>query len=268
MRSNFHTHSVFCDGKDTPEETVQKALSLGFRALGFSGHSYTDFDPCGMTPESEDNYRAEIARLKIAYTGRIEIYCGVEQDYFSGRRRDGYDYAIGSVHYVRRDGEYLCVDWSGKRTGEILRRRYGGDPYAFAEDYFALVGQVRDVTGCDIIGHFDLIKKFDEDGAVFDESHPRYRAAVMGALDALCPSLPIFEINTGAMARGCRKTPFPSLWILKELCARGCPIMLSTDCHDREKLDFGVETAREIARAAGYRCRMVLHGGRWEEAEL
>ena len=268
VKSNFHTHSVFCDGKDTPEEMVQKALSLGFRALGFSGHSYPDFDPCGMTPESEDNYRAEIARLKAVYAGEIEIYCGVEQDYFSGRRAEGYDYAIGSVHYIQKDGETLCVDWSGKRTEDILRRCYGGDPYAFAEDYFALVGRVRDVTGCDVIGHFDLIKKFDEDGTVFDESHPRYRAAVMGALDTLCPSRPIFEINTGAMAGGYRKTPYPSLWILKELRARGCPIMINTDCHNREKLDFGVETARETARAAGYRGRMVLRGGTWEEVGL
>ena len=268
MQSNFHTHSVFCDGKDTPEEMVQKALSLGFRVLGFSGHSYTDFDSCGMTPEREENYRTEIARLKAAYTGRIELYCGVEQDYFSGRRANGYDYAIGSVHYVQKDGEFLPVDWSEKRTEEILRQCYGGDPYAFAGDYFALVGKVRDVTGCDVIGHFDLIRKFDEDGAVFDESHPRYRAAVMDALDALCPSRAIFEINTGAMAHGRRKTPYPSLWILKELHARNCPIMINTDCHDREKLDFGVETAREIARAAGYRGRMVLQGGRWEEVGL
>ena len=160
------------------------------------------------------------------------------------------------------------MDWSAKHTEEILRRHYGRDPYAFAEDYFALVGQVRDVTGCDIVGHFDLIKKFDEDGAVFDESHPRYRAAVRKALDALCPSRPIFEINTGAMAHGYRKTPYPSLWILKELHARNCPIMINTDCHDREKLDFGAETAREIARSAGYRGRMVLRGGAWEEVGL
>ena len=168
MQSNFHTHSVFCDGKDAPEEMVRKALSLGFRALGFSGHSYTELDLCGMTPENEKNYRAEIARLKAAYAGRIEIYCGVEQDYFSGRRAEGFDYAIGSVHCIQKDGEFPCVDWSAKRTEEILKRHYGGDAYAFAEDYFALVGKVRDVTGCDVIGHIDLIRKFDEDGAVFD----------------------------------------------------------------------------------------------------
>ena len=36
---NLHTHTTYCDGKNTAEEMVQKAIELGFRSLGFSGHA-------------------------------------------------------------------------------------------------------------------------------------------------------------------------------------------------------------------------------------
>ena len=52
VRSNFHTHTRYCDGKDSPAELAEAAFALGFRALGFSGHSFTPFDPYGMTPEN------------------------------------------------------------------------------------------------------------------------------------------------------------------------------------------------------------------------
>ena len=42
--SNFHTHSCFSDGKNTPEEMVCSAIERGFTALGFSDHSETKCD--------------------------------------------------------------------------------------------------------------------------------------------------------------------------------------------------------------------------------
>ena len=38
LRGNFHTHTVFCDGKNTAREMAEKAMELGFTHLGFSGH--------------------------------------------------------------------------------------------------------------------------------------------------------------------------------------------------------------------------------------
>lgn len=268
MTANLHTHTVFCDGKDAPEDLVKRALELGFTALGFSGHSSTGFDPCGMSPEQERSYRREIARLKEVYRDRIALYCGIEQDYCSGRASPEYEYAIGSVHYIPKDGTYLPVDWSAQRTEEIVQEHFGGDPYAYAEGYYSLVGAVLQITGADIVGHFDLIRKFDEGQSMFDEAHPRYRAAALGALDRLCPAKPIFEINTGAMARGYRTSPYPSLWLLKEIHARGCPVTVTSDCHDRAYLDCGYDMAVELAAAAGFRSQVTLRDGAFTETGL
>jgi len=269
MTANFHTHSTFCDGVSTPRETVLRALELGFDALGFTGHSFTDFDPCGMDEASAAAYRAEIARLRTEYAGRLEIYCGVEQDWFSGRAAPEYDYAIGSVHYVLRRGEHLCVDWSIERTRENIEK-FGGDPYAYAEEYFAMVGSVAERTGAQIVGHFDLLRKFDGGEALFDEDEPRYRRAVLRALERLCAGgkRPVFEINTGAVARGLRSEPYPSPWILRRLRERRCPVMITSDCHDRALLDRGYAGAAALARQAGYTEQMAIKNGKFTPIPL
>ena len=261
MISNIHTHTCFCDGRDTPAEMAQRAYDLGFVSLGFSGHSDTGFDPCGM--RDYDSYRAAVAAEKERWRGKMEIYCGIEQDHFSGRA-EGWDYVIGSVHYVERGGKKLAVDWSPEETDRIIREEYGGSADSFAEDYYALVGSLAAVTGCDIIGHFDLITKFDEGGKVF--SGRRYTEAAMGALEALIKTGAIFEINTGALARGYRRTPYPAPWILRELHAKGAEIIITSDCHNKDHLDFGYEAAVKSAREAGYDSALILRRGKFERA--
>ena len=49
LKANYHTHTTFCDGADTPEEVVKEALRLGMTHLGFSGHM--DADICVFDPD-------------------------------------------------------------------------------------------------------------------------------------------------------------------------------------------------------------------------
>ena len=234
--NNYHTHTRYCDGKDSPEELVLEAIRLGCGELGFSGHSYVPFDDCCMTVEGTEDYKREIRALREKYAGQIKILLGVEQDYYSPMPTDDYDYVIGSVHYVLKDGEYLPVDLSREAQIALVREHYDGDFYAFVEDYYALVGDIYEKTGCNIVGHFDLITKFNEDGSLFDTAHPRCRAAAMNALERLSVEPVLFEINTGAIARGYRTTPYPEPFLLEELRRRGTPLILSSDCHDRRFL--------------------------------
>ena len=268
MRSNFHTHSVYCDGKDTPAEMAAEAYALGFAALGFSGHSDPAFSDCGMSPEKEAAYRQEVFRLKTEYAGRMEIYCGVERDILAGMRPEGYDYVIGSVHWLEKDGRHPSIDWKGEIVRQNIDELYSGDPYAYAEAYFAQVARVKAVTGCDVIGHFDLLTKFEDSCHFFDQQHPRYRRAALSALDALGAPGTIFEINTGAIARGYRQTPYPALWILKELKQRRCAIMINSDCHDRRFLTCGFDVARALAREAGFDSQIVIQNGKFTEIAL
>ena len=267
MKCNFHTHSYFCDGKDSPEELVKAALNKGFFALGFSSHSYTEMDKSfALSPENAKKYRTEIAALKKEYKGKIELYCGIEQDYFSDEPTDCYDYVIGSVHYVLKNGEYVCVDNTAGIVKDAVNRLYSGDFDALAEDYFALVENIAEKTNADIIGHFDLVSKYSEKNG-YGESK-RFLAAAQKAVKALVPYGLPFEINTGAMARGVRSVPYPSPEILKMIKKHGGEILLSSDCHDKNYLDFAFCEAADLARKTGFTRTAVIRNGKIKYIKL
>ena len=229
---DFHIHTIFSDGKCTPEELVLLALEKGMTHIGFSDHSYTPFDDdyC-MTPANEGDYQAEIQRLKEKYAGKIEIFCGIEQDYYSAKAREGYDYKIGSVHYVKAGEEYLSVDKSAADLRAAIDKHFCGDPIAFDEEYFKTVGNVLAVTEADIVGHFDLLTKFNEKDPLIDEGDPRYIKAWQEAVDKLIPYGKYFEINTGVIARGYKSAPYPAAPIIEYIKAKGGKFILSSDSH-------------------------------------
>lgn len=237
--ADYHVHTVFCDGKNTPEEMVKAALEKGMEAIGFSGHSHTAFDEgwC-MSVDGTAAYRKEIARLKKAYAGKIKIFCGVEQDYFSDASTEGYDYVIGSVHYLCVNEKYIPVDESAEDLKAAAEKQFGGDMMALCEKYYRTAANVCEKTNCDIIGHFDLITKFNEGGALFDENDPRYIAAWQKAADKLLRSGKVFEINTGAISRGYRTQPYPSADIRSYIKAKGGTFILSGDSHSADTLCF------------------------------
>lgn len=240
--SNYHTHTHFCDGCNSPEELIQEAIRLGCPALGFSGHCYTFFDEsyC-MTKEKTRAYIAEIRALQEKYRDKIRILLGIEQDYYSTEPTDEYDYVIGSVHYVKKDGCYLPVDETKEIQLEGVARLYNGDFYSFIEDYFATVADVYRKTRCRIVGHFDIIKMFNGEGDLFDPQHPRYQAAAYKALSALKDAPVTLEVNTRGIANGYLKEPYPSADILRQWRAWGKPTIFSSDCHKAEQLLFGYE---------------------------
>lgn len=256
IRSNFHTHTVFCDGNDTPEELVQAALALGFKALGFSGHSYNEPDKDFAMPPSAFEYRKTVNALKAKYKGVIDIFCGIEQDYFSDEPTDCYDYVIGSVHYVKKNGGYIAVDDTADIINDGVNRLYGGDFDALAEDYFNSVSNIAEKTHADIIGHFDLVSKFSEQNGRGESE--RFLSAAENAVKALVPYNIPFEINTGAVAKGYRSVPYPSPAILKIIKQHGGKIIFSSDCHDKSYLAFGFDTAEKTAYEIGFRERAVI----------
>lgn len=243
--SDLHVHTIFSDGKNTPEEMVLAAIDKGMTKIGFSDHSYTSYDEsyC-MSREGVAVYRKVVAGLKEKYRDQIEILCGIEQDFYSDFPAEGYDYVIGSVHAVRVERGYFSVDESPEVLQAAAERYFGGDWYALAESYYRTVAQVVERIGADIIGHFDLVTKFNEGGKLFDENHPRYVAAWQEAADRLLKTGKPFEINTGAMSRGYRTQPYPSGRIINYIRKHGGKLILSSDAHSAENLCFTFESVK------------------------
>lgn len=269
IRGDFHVHSCYCDGRDTPAELAEAALEKGFSALGFSGHSYTSRDPsyC-MSPENTARYKAEIAALKERCRDRLEILCGLEQDYFSDDPATDYDYTIGSVHYLAVEGGLLPLDNDLETLKKGIHQHFAGDPLLLAERYFETVAHLPAHTRVNIIGHFDLITKFQERKALFDTAHPRYMEAAQGAVRALCPLGLPFEVNTGAMARGLRSVPYPAEPLLRTILECGGQVIITGDCHDRRNLGFGFEQAADLLRGVGFSSILTLTVAGFEKESL
>ena len=250
--SSYHTHSVFSDGKNTLEEMVLSAIEKGCHEIGFSDHApmpfYCEWDV--KEPLIED-YKEEVLRLKEKYKGKIKIYLGIEQDYYSVPA-EGYDYIIGSVHFVYKNGEYLPVDISAKEVKAFIDKHYEGDAYAYCEDYFKTVKDIYNVTKCQIIGHFDLVTKFNEVLPMIDINNPRYVRAVDDALSVLTKTPAIFEINTGAISRGYRTSPYPDDQTLDKIAKTGKKFVITSDTHNRDTVTFNFEEQQNRLDEKGY----------------
>ena len=259
-KSNIHTHTTFGDGRDTPEAMVEAALKLGFHTLGFSEHGYADYCDYGMTPSTEPAYRETVLRLRERYAGQIDILLGYEHDWLAPPADYPYDYVIESVHYLERDGAIFDVDYTRPLLEEAVRVHYGGDIYALCRHYFRSVCESCE-SGADIIGHMELVMKFNEARDLFDDGDPRYLNCALEAADCAADSGKLIEVNTGAVAKGYRTQPYPGPAMLKRLAERNAPIILTTDCHDARKLDCNFRLAAELAKACGFKTALERRGG-------
>lgn len=259
---NLHTHTVFGDGKNTAEEMVRGAMQTGCGSLGFSEHSPLprSADPDGYTMAAEDvpAYRNEVLRLRKAYAGQLEIFLGLEQDIDSAPPKEDYDYLIGSVHGVWKDGAYLPVDESREGLVQAVAAHYSGDIGGLVRDYYQRTAEVYAKTACQIIGHFDLITKFNEAGRFFPEDHPKYLGIALEALEQLVKEDVIFEINTGAMSRGYRTAPYPSPPLLRFIREKGGRVCITSDSHSAGTVTYAFEQVEALAKECGFRETMVL----------
>jgi histidinol-phosphatase (PHP family) len=199
-----------------------------------------------MSIEGTKAYCAEIRRLQAVYRDRIAVHLGIEHDIFSDVDRERFDYSIGAVHYVEKNGIKYSVDESRELFLSLVQSIYAGDYYSLAEDYFALEGEVYNRTGCNIIAHFDLITKYNEGNCFFDTGHPRYRKAAEDTLEKLIASPCLLEVNTGAMAKGYRTQPYPEKWVIDRWLSAGKELIFSSDCHKKENLLYGFSRFRDI----------------------
>ena len=258
---SLHTHSTYCDGADTLEEMTLAAIEKGFDSLGFSVHGYNVHNPSSkssMTLEKEAAYKAEIAALKEKYRDQIDLYCGVELEGQSRIDLSGYDFVIGSIHYLNVDGEIVPMDRPADVVQNVIDQYFGGDGLKYAKNYYESLLKLLEYEEVDIVGHFDLVAKHCETGSFFDVDSKEYQRYALEAVDALTSRFQVFEINTGAIARGYRTTPYPAPFILKELCRRNCGIVIGSDCHDRRYLDCYFKESEELLKACGFREKYVL----------
>lgn len=269
-KQNLHTHTNYTDGKDTPEEVVLAAIEKGFDSIGFSEHTYLRYSlsPNQLTEDKAVLYKNEIRQLKQKYAGVIDIFCGLEYEFYSDVDSEGYDYLIGSVHYLDCESDIVSFDYGLERTLNYIQKYFDGDGLAFAKKYYETVARMPEKKKFDIIGHFDLVTKNNEQGKFIDTSSKKYIDLGFEAIHALKGKIELFEVNTGAISRGYRTEPYPQIEFLKEFKSCGFGAIITSDCHNKDHLDCNFEEARELLLSAGFKSRWILTDGGFKEIDI
>ena len=267
MKTNYHTHTVWCDGKNTVEEMILSAIEKGFATIGFSSHStYPDDNACTVPCEKLPGYFAEVRSLAAKYAGRISVLCGVEADYIPGTtdpdrsRYAGFapDYIIGSIHYVvAPDGGRVPVDHTPGLLADGIAGHFGGSAEAFVRAYFAQEREMVRRFDFDIVGHADLCRKFNAKHPYFDENAAWYLDELEKTADAIAGSGKLVEVNTGAISRGWLDDAYPSAEFRSMLRVRGVEFVLDSDSHAADTLDCAFD---RFADAENYTALRIGNG--------
>ena len=144
-------------------------------------------------------------------------------------------------------------------TAEKLIAHFGGADRA-AQAYYDRVTALAAYDEISIIGHFDLPTKYNERFPLYDTASAAYRDAAFAAMEKLSAAGKIFEINSGAISRGWRTTPYPAPELLRHLHTIGGRICVSSDAHSADAIVCGFAQSEAIARDCGFTELWVLDG--------
>jgi histidinol-phosphatase (PHP family) len=261
IRSSYHTHSHYCDGQGQIAEMIEAAIDAGLSEIGISSHAPLPFaTEWTMPTERLAAYVDEVHQLQQRYRSQIKVLFGAEIDFIPGAGVAayqqqaifplGFDYFVGSVHFLGRQNPPRSFDGTEQEFREILQDEYEGDIAAAASDYYQRMSQVPSIPGVKIIGHLDLIKRWNATHTYFSGDEPWYVAAVEEALQAIAASGQIVELNTAGWRKGLGE-PYPSRSILSRCRDLGIPITVNSDAHTPADVAAGFEQARALLAEVG-----------------
>jgi histidinol-phosphatase (PHP family) len=285
MLFNLHTHTRWSDGSSEPERYIEEAIRQGFSVLGFTDQSPVPFENsfalkeknlplyCRAIRELQKKHSAPSSAVKT-----IEILLGIEIDFIPGmtvsfaelRRKNHFDYTIGSVHLVRdgnRDGLWFIDGPDISIYDDGIQRIFGGDGRKAVTAYYRQMQEMISQHNPDIIGHLDKVKMYNR-GRYFSETDSWYVHLLDETLDLVSGSGAVVEVNTRGLYKKRSDTFFPGPEALKKILKLKIPVTVSSDAHKPEELSCLFDEARTTLKNLGFSAHWVLTAGDWKEVPL
>lgn len=275
--TNFHCHTKYSDGHDSAENMVIAGTNKKMKIIGFSEHSPIPFfTEWNMKYENICNYIEEIDSLKRKYSNDIEIYKGLEIDYIENItgvqnwKHLNLDYTIGSIHFLKKfpDGEYFMSDFRKEQFQKGLVEIFENDKKKLVAYYYQQINDMIKICKPDIIGHFDVIEKFNKGKFFFDADEKWYKDFVNETLEIVKQNDCIIEINTRSYYKNLTESFYPNNWILNECKKMNIPVMINSDAHDAEDIDNGLNEALKLLLHIGFKTVRVLYNNKWKDIQI
>ncbi len=257
IKRDGHIHTPFCPhgSKDAMEEYVERLIALGYTHITFTEHAPLPRDFIDPVPEKDsaiqfgqmDDYLKEIDRLKRKYDGRIVILAGLEVDYIEGYEEGTkelltkygpfLDDSILSVHFLKKDGAWYCLDYSDETFGKMTEA-YGGVDAVHEDYYRAVLSSIRSDLGPykpKRIGHMTLANKFQKLYPT-TRSFSRDISTILEAI--LANGLEVDYNGAGVIKPHCGES-YPPEPVIRKAYGMGIPVVYGSDAHTVRGLDQG-----------------------------
>ena len=257
MRVNYHLHNQYSsDGRGTTEEVCGRAFELGFEEICFTNHAEMLADDGGWAldlveaRQRYENLQHEIERIQPEYPD-MRILLGAEFEYRPEwvETLDAlldsvdFDMVIGSVHVV--DGEQVS---GGPTTGAYFEDRDVTEAYG---RYFEVLAEMIDWGGFDVVGHFDLVKRFGvKHYGQYDAG--QFESEIRAPLKKMVEKGLGIEVNTSGVVQPPAE-PYPSLDVLRFAKEEHvATVTIGTDSHVPTSFDQGLEAGELVVRRSGF----------------
>ncbi|HJO96194.1 MAG TPA: histidinol-phosphatase [Victivallales bacterium] len=263
IKCDYHIHTPLCNhAEGNPIEYLQEASRKKLKVIGFSDHSPVPvgFDTTGRMKFDEfDEYKNLIKEIEINEFD-IEVLFGLEMDWVADRSdeiydfidKENFDYIIGSIHHV----DSLPMDhpdhmdvWNNN-TVDYVWNSYIDSVYNIVTSDFKF----------DIIGHFDLPKKF----GFFPVDKKNFFNKISEVFTVIAEKNICIEISTAGLRKKVKEI-YPSLEILKHAKNHNVKITFGSDSHSPGEVGYSFDTAEKLALEAGYNTYYVIHKGNIKE---
>ena len=261
MLADYHVHTEFSDDSAYPmEDVVKDAIRLGLDEICITDHVdygvkvdrdsgkeilYRHGKP--LVNVDYPRWAAELERLQSLYGDRLTIKMGMEfgvqvhtiPQFEALFRRYPFDFIILSIHQVE-DKEFWTQDFQEGRTQREYNNRY----------YEEMLNVVKAYKDYSVLGHMDLIKRYDEAGIYPFEKVKPIIAEILKIVIADGKGI---EVNTSSHRYGLSdSTPSQELLCLYRDLG-GKIVTIGSDSHAPAHLGTYIVDAKEQLKALGFR---------------
>jgi histidinol-phosphatase (PHP family) len=224
-----------------------------------------------MKFENLSSYLSDIKQLKNQYDEKLKIYVGLEVEYvknlcgYNQYKDIGLDFSIGGVHFLglMEDGTPWNFDSGKEWFKKGLCELFNDDIKKLVSFYYSQIQEMISNEKTDIVAHLDLIKKYNEGNAFFNENEKWYRDIAFGTLDLIAKSGSILEVNTRGVLKKLNTEFYPSDFILRRSLELNIPVCLSSDAHQARHVMALLPEACELLKNIGYKEIFMLDKNVW-----